>query len=107
MGLKRKAARAYSIDEMLFLINYDFIESGRAGKMKDNENYSYYVLGPTCFSCQDRKYMMCDSRDNTENTDIDGLLEVYYGSTIEEVITKCFMDRVNHLIYRIDAKLDG
>jgi hypothetical protein len=33
MGLKRKAARAYSIDEMLFLINYDFIESGRTGKL--------------------------------------------------------------------------
>jgi len=107
MGLNRRSARAYSIDEMLFLINYDFIESGRTGKRRANEKYPYYVLGPTCFSSQDRKYIMCDSRDNTESTDIDDLLKVYYGSTIEEAITKCFTDRSNHLIYRIDAKLDG
>ena len=106
MGLKRKAARAYSIDEMLFLINYDFIELGRAGKLIKG-SCPHYVLGSTCFSSKDRKWIICDSRDNTEDTDIDDLLEVYYGSTIEEAITRCFMDRVNHSIYRIDAKLDG
>ena len=107
MGLKRKAARAYSIDEMLFLINYDFIERGRSGQLNEAGDHPYYVLGPTCFGSKDRQWIICDSRDNTENTDIDNLLEVYYGSTIEEVITKCFIDRVNHSIYRTDAKLDG
>ena len=106
MGLKRKAAKAYSIDEMLFLINYDFIELGRAGKLIKG-SCPHYVLGSTCFSSKDRKWIICDSRDNTEDTDIDDLLEVYYGSTIEEVITRCFIDRENHSIYRIDAKLDG
>ena len=107
MGLKRRAARAYSIDEMLFLINYDFIERGRRGHLNEAGDHHYYVVGPTCFSSKDKKWIICDSRDNTENKDIDDLLEVYYGSTIEEVITKCFMDRGNHSIYRIDAKLDG
>ena len=103
MGLKRKAARAYSIDEMLFLI----IERGRNGQLSEGVDHPYYVLGPTCFNNNDRKWIICDSRDDHENSDTEYLLEVYYGSTIEEVITKCFIDRANHSIYRADAKLDG
>ena len=106
MGLKRKAARAYSIDEMLFLINYDFIESGRSGNM-NGEHVPHYIISPTCFVSLEKKWLICDSRDNGEGLSLIDELDSYYGATIEEAVTACFTDRRNHSIYRIDARLDG
>tara|TARA_R110000744_G_scaffold170914_2_gene289258 strand:- start:2839 stop:3159 length:321 start_codon:yes stop_codon:yes gene_type:complete len=106
MGLKRRVARAYSIDEMLFLINYDFIESGRSGKMKQGHT-PHYVIGPTCFAGLEKRWLLADSRDEIDGDVVEDELDSYYGATIEEVVTACFMDRKNHGIYRIDAKLDG
>ena len=107
MGLlKRRVARAYSIDEMLFLINYDFIESGRSGKMKQGHT-PHYVIGPTCFAGLEKRWLLADSRDEIDGDVVEDELDSYYGSTIEEAVTACFIDRKNHGIYRIDAKLDG
>jgi len=97
MALKRRVEKSYSVDEMFELINKQFIIFGN----HDSVDTRHYNLSSTCFQgekgIKDR-YIMSDSRDNQEDIEnIDDLLPVYYGSTIDEVVTKCFIDRKNRL----------
>ena len=94
---KRKQGKSYTIDEMMFLINYRFI-TGSSGES--------YVISNTAFKESDKKIIICDAKYELDDEDYD-FMKNYYGSTILEAVTNCFNDRENHDIYDSKAVLDG
>jgi hypothetical protein len=98
MGLKRRVEKSYSIEEMMNIINNDFIIKGISDH--GDESQRIYVISSTCFQKDSKRFVMCDSRDNDtaneEGWEGTNLLKPYYGATIMEVITKCFVDIANH-----------
>ena len=97
MALKeRKTGRDYSLDEMMYMINYNFITK------TETEPILNYTIQATSWQDADERWLVCDSRD--EEYVSDGRLEDYYGSTILEAVTLCFNDRQNHSIYNASAK---
>ena len=95
---KRKQGKSYTIDEMMFLINYRFI-TGSSGES--------YVISNTSFKESYKRIIICDAKYyELENEDYDSMKN-YYGSTILEAVTNCFNDRENHDIYDSKAVLDG
>jgi hypothetical protein len=89
MGLnKRRKEKSYSLDEMFALINDNFISSS------ESENTPHYVVSPTCFKDIEKNWLVCDSRSTGHDNDDDseGKLKLYYGKTIIEAVTKCFVD---------------
>ena len=94
MALKaRKKIKKYAIDDiddMIKIVNADFIRSGKQKR--------HFVITNTCFIKNDLRFMMCDSRESYLDTSqfITDKLPCYYGASIEEVVTKCFNDRANH-----------
>ena len=83
MALKRRVEKSYSIEEMMEIINEDFI-------MKSGHS-RHYIIGNTCFTDDSEKYLVADLR--YANTDFDDLLPTYYGHSILEAVTKCFLDK--------------
>ncbi|MGK0464834.1 hypothetical protein [Clostridium sp.] len=88
MGLnKRRKEKSYSLDEMFAVINDNFISSS------ESKNTPHYVVSPTCFKDIEKNFLVCDSRETGNNVeDYEGKLEFYYGKTIIEAVTKCFVD---------------
>ena len=94
---KRKQGRDYTIDEMMYLINYCFI-TGSSGES--------YVITNTSFKESHKRIIVCDAKYELDDEEYD-LMKNYYGSTILEAVTNCFNDRENHPIYAPKAVLDG
>lgn len=96
MGLKRRESKSYSVEEMMNIINKNFIKGGN----NSGEDKRIYVISSTCFQDDSKRFLMCDSRDedaaDEEADELDNLLQTYYGRTISEVVTKAFIDRHNH-----------
>ena len=96
MGLKRRESRSYSVEEMMNIINKNFIKGGN----NSGESKRIYVISSTCFQDDSKRFLMCDSRDedtaNEEGYEGTNLLKPYYGRTISSVVTQCFVDRANH-----------
>jgi hypothetical protein len=85
MGLnKRKEEKSFSIDTMLAFVNYDFIHS------PPSENTRHYVISPTCFVEKEKRWLLCDGR--ADDRSYNDLLPEYYGKTITEAVTKCFLE---------------
>lgn len=92
MGLKRKVKKTYSIDEMINIINKDFIHNTAA-----SAGGFIYVLSSTCFQDDNKRFIMCDSKDNESCRDDEcNYVKPYYGKSILEAVTRCFVDRANH-----------
>ena len=91
MALKRRIEKTYSLEEMFFIINKEFINF----HSKTGDPIAHYVISPTCFQDEDKVWLVYDSRynvDNDDDNDIEDKLGVYYGKTIIEAVTKCFID---------------
>tara|TARA_R110000796_G_scaffold181330_1_gene297896 strand:+ start:38616 stop:39047 length:432 start_codon:yes stop_codon:yes gene_type:complete len=102
MALKRRVEKNYSLDEMMYIINKHFIEQEK-NRPSDIEPIRKFSIEPTCFKGDVQRWIVCDSRSTSSEVDhIADLLPTYYGSTILESVTKCFMDRANH-----DKKIGG
>lgn len=94
MALKRRVEKTYSLQEMLSIISEDFIKYGSTVDI-DNPIH-HYVLSPTCFTGSkgdDSRWLMCDSRTNRDGDVVDDELPLFYGATILEAVTKCFVAR--------------
>jgi hypothetical protein len=94
MALKRKIAKTYSIEEMMYIINKEFINNGE----NNRESIKHYVISPTCHTGLmqfSHKWLLCDSREHDDNNNdenlSDQLYPSFYGSTIFEAVNKCFM----------------
>ena len=92
---KRKKGKDYTIDQMMHLINYKFIN----GLSEDS-----YVISNTAYKENHKRIIICDAKYETEDEEYD-LMKNYYGSTILEAVTDCFADRENHPIYAEGAIL--
>lgn len=92
---KRKKGKDYTIDQMMHLINYKFIN----GISEDS-----YVISNTAYRESHKRIIICDAKYEAYEGDGD-LMYNYYGSTIKEAVTACFADRENHKIYAEDAIL--
>lgn len=100
MELKRKKGREYTLDEMMYLINYNFITGVH------QEDALSFTISSTCFSSKEKRWIVCDSREDQDKYgEHQDVLPTYYGETTLEAVEKCFKDRKNHSIYRKDAKL--
>jgi hypothetical protein len=94
---KRKQGRDYTIDEMMYLINYKFI-IGTSGES--------YVISNTAHKESHKKIIICDAKYESDDDDYSSM-DNYFGNTILEAVTNCFNDRENHEIYDKNASLDG
>jgi hypothetical protein len=92
---KRKKGKDYTIDQMMHLINYKFIN----GTSEES-----YVISNTAYKEPHKRIIICDAKYEAYEGDGD-LMYNYYGSTILEAVTACFADRENHPIYAVDAVL--
>tara|TARA_R110002051_G_scaffold315870_1_gene394785 strand:+ start:1366 stop:1650 length:285 start_codon:yes stop_codon:yes gene_type:complete len=93
MALKRRVEKSYSLDEMFTIINKKFINR----KSDDISKIPHYVISPTCFETKGKEWLVADSRDSEYfNHRKEDELGVYYGSTIIEAVTKCFLDIKNN-----------
>lgn len=92
MALKERIkVKVPPIDEMMKEINRNFIEKGR--DVGAREAPRHYVIGVTCFEDENTRFLVCDSREEDIE---DNRLPFYYGSTILEAVTKCYLDPKNH-----------
>jgi len=97
---ERKKVKEYSIDEMMRIINCNFINTNHEHPIPN------YVISSTTWLEAQKSFIVCDSREEElkiEDGDPERLAN-YYGETIKEAVTKCFDDRINHSIYSIEIK---
>ena len=94
MALKRREGRSYDVDEMMSMLNKEFIERGTGGADEDS---IVYVISSTCFQDDNKRFLVCDSRDNNSKQDEGtGWLEPFYGANIIEAVTKAFVNKNKH-----------
>lgn len=98
LELKRRVERSYSLDEMMTIVNRHFIGNEK-DRPADIEPIRKFGIEPTCFPDEDR-WLVTDTRANHYLGEAvvhdPPLLPCYYGATILEAVTKCFLDRANH-----------
>ena len=87
MELRRRVEKSYTIDEMMIEINKEFIGNSIV------EDARHYIIGNTCFTDDSEKFLVADLRYDADP--VVNLLPTYYGNTILEAVTKCFVDRFN------------
>jgi len=98
LKLKRRVEKSYSLDEMMYIINKRFIET-RSNRPLDYKPIRRFGIQPTSFENDEDRWLICDIRSISSEGGIahdPPLLPTYYGSTIQEAVTKCFLDRKNH-----------
>jgi hypothetical protein len=98
LNLKRRVEKSYSLDEMMYIVNKHFIEQDKARPANYNP-IRRFSIESTCFDNKNDRWIVCDSRSNNSEVGIahdPPLLPSYYGATILEAVTKCFVDRTNH-----------
>lgn len=93
MALKKrkdkKSERDYTIDEMFYMLNRNFIEKQQI----TNEHVPHYILSPTCHDEEDKRWLLQDSREDAEDDYYNDDLPVFYGETIRDCIYKAFKHR--------------
>lgn len=98
LKLKRRIEKSYSLDEMMFMVNRRFIEQDK-NRPSNYDPIRKFSIEPTCYDNEADRWVVCDSRSTSSENGIahdPPLLPTYYGSTILEAATKCFLDRANH-----------
>jgi len=98
LNLKRKVEKSYSLDEMMYIVNKNFIENAR-NRPSDYDTVERFAIEPTCHDRDEDRWIVCDSRATNAAAAIahqPKLLPTYYGKTILEAVTRCFLDRDNH-----------
>lgn len=86
MELKRKRAAPYTIEEMMTILNKDFIDDTTGGY---KNKARAYVISSTKFKYIDKKFVICDDQEDSQNENPP--LTPYYGSTIMECVSKAFI----------------
>lgn len=94
MALKRRETKPYTMEQMFFIINKNFIKNGPMV----NEPIRHFVISPTSFRGENtQRWLVCDERQNDDREEeYDDLLPSYYGSTIHEAVERAYLDRKNH-----------
>ena len=91
LKFKRKKERILNIEEMMSFINKDFMNLHNNG-LDQQDDIAHYVLSPTAFQDEKKKWLMIDSRDdNDDGYEYDDFLPIFYGATIIEVVEKAYM----------------
>lgn len=94
MALKRREIKPYTMEQMFFIINNNFIKNEQMA----NKPIRHFVISPTCFTGENiQRWLVCDERQNdNREEEYDDLLPFYYGSTIYEAVERAYLDRKNH-----------
>ena len=83
--------------EMMTIVNKRFIKQEK-DRPSDYDHIRKFGIEQTCFP-EENRWLVTDTRRSISEDVIDydpPLLPCYYGATISEAVTKCFMDRDNH-----------